>query len=190
MFRVFASALPPGLDAKNNLRDMRHHKFENYREGEQAAFFARALKAAGLKHNLEYAHYPGKEKDFDAVLRWDENGSQEYAYVQLKEVVPEKLSPAATLQDAIGKFKRYSNPEDLIGVVFINRSLTFNPSDLDTRSLKLRELWIHGVATGNGEERHGLYGDFMAPPIKTYDLQLPNLRWDSENLPWRRPLAK
>src|ERR1041385_1567507 len=85
LFRAFSSAHPVG----GKLRDWRHRKLENHRESQQAALFARALKATGLKPNLEYAHYRKKDRDFDAVLRWGDTGSFEFATVQLKEAVSE-----------------------------------------------------------------------------------------------------
>ena len=168
---LFTLATP----ASDKLRDWRHHKLRKYAESEQAAWLAYALKSAGLKPGLKYAHYPKTDRDFDAAVRWGEPSALEFATVQLKEVVRSELNLAANLQTEIDKFQRYNGAEELIGAVFVNRDLMLDLSAFRVPHLKLRELWICGFAI-SGEVRVELYGDFLRAP-RHYSVPLPDFRW-------------
>jgi hypothetical protein len=177
--RAFTSATP--LSPKR--REWRHHSFENPRESEQAAWFAYGLKAIGVKPGLQFAHFRKKDRDFDAALRWGDAGSQVFATVQIKEVVPSELRPSATLQEEVAKFDGYTGTDDLIGAILVNRDLVLSPEVLKVPALRIRELWIYGFS-GQKELQLFMLGDLLRKP-QEYTVAIPSLRWKMEDLPWR-----
>ena len=182
ILHVFTLATP----APDKLRDWRLHKLRNYRESEQAAWLAYALKGAGLKPGLQYAHYPETDRDFDAAVRWGEPNALEFATLQLKEVVRSELNLAANLQTKIDKFQRYNGAGELIGGVFVNRDLVLDPDAVSVPHLKLRELWTVGFATpGEGRvKKLELYGDFLRAR-RHYTVPVPDFGWrERADLPW------
>jgi hypothetical protein len=165
-------------------RDWRHHRFDNDRESEQAAWFAYGLKKIGLKPRLQFSHFRKKDRDFDAALRWGDAASPSFATLQLKEVVCSELCLSASLEAVIAKFEGYAGRDELIGAIFVNRDLVLDPKALKIPALKLRELWIYGLSDC-GEPRLFFLGDLLAEP-QQYTITIPNLRWEVRDLPWRR----
>lgn len=108
---------------------------------------------------------PVEAEDFDFVATWiDDERTQHFCRVQLKEVVPESLNPSASLQRVIDGLSRYADASDLTVAIKCNRLGRFDPATVSIPDrLKLGALWIYSAVTAD-QSKFALWGDFAHPP--------------------------
>lgn len=131
--------------------------------------FCHGFAEVVLKRQVQFAL--SEDADYDCVLSWNEDGSSAFAPVQLKEVVPDTLNPASTLDDVLKKLTRYGSSGGLVVAIHLNRAgIQLLPS-LELPALSIRQLWIFGQ-TGRTPSEWALYGNLMEEP-KLYLFEHP-----------------
>jgi hypothetical protein len=153
------------------VRELRTNKLKWAKEAWEAAIFCYGLQNAVLKVPVQYARH--EAADYDIVVRWIENETQCYAPLQLKEVVPAHINPAANLEAEIVKLQKYVS-SDLIVAMRVNQRISRNFSDIKIPPLKIRELWIYGCISENSY-RWCLWGDLlkMGTQFSAFDFEYP-----------------
>jgi len=103
-----------------------------------------------------------ESQDYDFVARWFVESDQYFAPVQLKEVVPAKLNPEASLESTMRTLSKYVDSENLTVAIHLNQDTHFDPVNLQASSLKLAELWIFATLNPS-QSTWGLWGNFLGP---------------------------
>src|SRR5688572_3145226 len=105
--------LPSNIDDK--VRRLRTNELKQWREARTAVLFAHGISEQVLRKPTLVAK--SEEKDYDFVMRWNENGVDCYFPVQLKELPPDDLNPDVRVDDILAGLSKYSGAEDLSVVV-------------------------------------------------------------------------
>jgi hypothetical protein len=99
--------------------------------------------------------------DYDFVAVWKNNGDEFFTPVQLKEVVPTRLNPDASIQSIIDGLGKYS--KDLSVAIRVNQR---GMLDLDKitlpSSLKISALWVYAAVSEDGS-RWWINGNLIEP---------------------------
>lgn len=155
----FKTAHIPRVDFQ---KQWRSNAIKKFRELRIAAIFGYGISKL-LGYSTFVAINDDEANDCDCIVRFVKQGIENYAPIQIKEVVPSELNDKASLQDVLNKLSKYRN-SDLIVVIHINRkvSIDFNkvyiPEDLN-----VAEVWIFGSVSEN-QEKWFLYGDLTSKP--------------------------
>jgi hypothetical protein len=89
--------------------------------------------------SVEHADY-----DYDRVVRRHRGNEEFFTPVQLKEYVPGKLNPRATLGSLLEGLSRYSCSSDLVVVVYLNRRFRLPLNPIYCPRLKLGGVYLIG----------------------------------------------
>lgn len=152
---VAASNAPP------KVKSLRTNELRSPREMRSAALFCYGL----VKLIGRHVSVAGVEaQDFDAVGRWDFEGTVLYSPIQLKEVVPAHLNPKASLEVEVSKLVKYVDSTDLTVVIYVNRLTQFDMREFKVPSgLRIAALWVIAALDPHQSE-WGLWGDFLCEP--------------------------
>jgi hypothetical protein len=96
--------------------------------------------------------------DYDAVIRWRRGNEAFFTPIQLKEHVPEKLNPDATLRSLLEGLSRCFSSSDLVVVVYLNRRFRLPLNPIYCPHLKLGGVYLIGGVT---KVRWILIGDLL-----------------------------
>ena len=147
------------VDTPPKIRDLRTNKLKEWREARAAALFCYGM---GERIGQTVYFAKGESQDYDFVATWIVGNEQHLAPVQLKEVVPTKLNPKASLESTIGTLSKYADSENLTVAIHLNQDIRIAREDLRIPPLKLAALWI--IATLNpNQSKWGLWGNFLEP---------------------------
>lgn len=161
---VALSALPAKTKA------LRGSKQKTHREIWQAALFSHGMSEALSFPSLEFAMV--EEEDYDCVVRWIDADTENYAPVQLKEVVPAELNPAATIESEIAKLTKYATSPDLVVALFMNRAGRLYLRSIKVPTLPVGQLWLFGNRTPD-QSKWMLYGDMLSS-ASLYEFDFPD----------------
>lgn len=135
------------------IRNLRTRKLSTSRETWDAGVFCYLLRRfKGFKIYFSAV----EDQDYDAIFTWKDGSVQNFAPVQMKEVVPEELNPKQKIQDVLSKLKKYVTSEDLVVGIKINRNVRLEAKDLAVEGLPVSEVWFFG-ATDPNEKRWSLF---------------------------------
>lgn len=149
---------------------LRTHELQRFGEGRQAALFCFGMsKVLGLQVMFAQA----EERDFDVVARFAADDEVRYVPVQLKEWVPNKLNPEASLQREIDKLAKYADSKDLVVAFYLNRGTHVAFSELQLPVGNLAELWFFG-ATDPTQTRWTLWGNLLSADARPYEFLYPS----------------
>jgi hypothetical protein len=139
------------------VKNLRTNTLKWSRELRQAALFC-----YGMGERIGQTVYlaPSEAQDYDFVASWVVNQTQHLAPVQLKEVVPHDLNPAASIQAIVDSLSRYVDSKDLTVAVHLNQKSHFDPASLRVPELNVAALWTFGAISPN-QRRWGLWGNFL-----------------------------
>lgn len=151
-----------GADIAPEVRHLRTNDLKSVREYRQAALFCHGM-ASRIGQPVRFA--PVEASDYDFIATWTSDENQHFAPVQLKELVPESLNPASTIQALVDKLAKYSS-ESLTVAVFLNRHVRFSPRELQIPPLRIAALWFLFAASPDQSEWR-LVGNFMEEPDAT-----------------------
>ena len=157
-----------GTETPEKIASLRTNKLKNERESWDAAIFSQLLSLT-IGHKISFSRY--EDSDFDSIFTWNDNGTQCYAPIQLKELVPEYTNTTATLSDILNKLNKYSGHDDLIVGIKLNRKETLDLTYIPTDNLPIRELWMFG-ATSEDQSHWSLFGEFMSGNVQHYEYEL------------------
>ena len=139
------------------LASLRTNSLKPYREGRQCALFCYGI---GQRLGLDIRFAFAEEQDLDFVARFEKDGAIHFVPLQMKEVVPERVSDTASLQREIDKLARYVDSSDLVVAFHLNRESQVVPEQLDLSRAKVGELWVVGYTGMDNEWR--LIGNFLS----------------------------
>ena len=170
--RLFAEILP----AVGGSRSWRKGRFKKYHEEHLAALFVYGIKQITPNYNWQYSY--GERADYDCVIRCDPQnptGSNwVYKPLQLKEVVPNQVSPTASLQQLLNDLPTYSG-QDLVVAICVNRPTTINFKELTRPNVRFGQLWLYGPLHGRG---WFIVGDLLRNPER-HDFDYPVFELES-----------
>lgn len=134
-------ALPP------RLRAFRSNPLRETLERRQAALFCYGLsEVTGI--DIGIAHL--EQSDYDFIMAYHEGGNLCFCPLQMKEFVPATINPQADLQAEFDKLAKYTDSEELVVAMHLNRRFHFDYQKYDFSRLPIKELWLFGQ-TGPGK---------------------------------------
>jgi len=146
--------------ARSNLptsvKGLRTNALKEWREAREAAIFC-----VGIGERIAQKVYFAKSEasDYDFVAAYGPGKTGFLVKVQLKEVVPTDVNPAASIQSAIDALQsKYVDLSDLLVAILLNQETHFDPAALQIPELGLAGLWIFG---GISSDDWCLWGDFL-----------------------------
>ena len=146
----------------DRVRRLRTNGLKSEREMRDAALFCVGLSE---RFGLQIKFAPVEDEDFDFVATWLAEETQHFCAVQLKEVAPEDLNPASSIDDALSSISKYSNPHDLTVAIRVNRTTRFDPALICVpNDLTLGGLWMFGCIAED-QSKWAVWGDFMTPRV-------------------------
>jgi hypothetical protein len=146
-------------DIAPEVRHLRTNELKKVREYRQAALFCHGMSSR-LGHPVQFS--PVESADYDFIATWQSDTNRHFAPVQLKELVPETLNSAATIQSLVDNLSKYSS-DNLTVAIFLNRNDRFSPRELRIPPLRIAALWfLFTVVPDQSEWR--LVGNFMEEP--------------------------
>ena len=156
-------------DLPENVKNLRTHSLQPEREAWDAAIFCYLLSRA---LNLDIRFSRVEELDFDSVFTWLGNGVQNFAPVQMKELVPEFTNANATLDQIIAGLRKYVDSSELVVGIKLNRQISIDFSAVDVSGLPVAEVWLFG-ATAEDQSKWSLFGRKGGQWVQ-YEYELPN----------------
>jgi hypothetical protein len=159
------------MDLPDKVKALRTNELRRHRELRQASLFCYGIGKAKLGTEVFVA--PIEEEDYDCIAMWSLGGRKRYCPVQLKELVPDRINPKATLVDEIAKLSKYTNSRDLVVVMYLNRRL--RPVDLsavDIPPLDLGGLYLFGSVSPD-RSKWVILGDLLKPSAQRFDFEYP-----------------
>lgn len=159
--------------AKSNLptdiKTLRTKSQRKFLEGRQAALCCYGIGKTVLKTKVYHALV--EKSDYDSVALWGKDDTMNFAPIQLKEVVPKSRNPKTSINEELKKLSKYSNSEDLIIAVHVNRAGRIKISDIRVPKLNVAELWLYGGLTSD-QSRWFLIGNLLND-INFYEFSYP-----------------
>lgn len=155
-------------DTPEKIASLRTNKLKKERESWDAAVFCQLLSLT-INRKIYFSCY--ENSDFDSIFTWNDGGVQNYAPVQLKELVPEYTNSDASLDEILNKLCKYSGKDDLIVGIKLNRKESFDLTNIPTQKLPICELWMFG-ATSIDQKYWSLFGEFMSGEAQQYEHEL------------------
>jgi hypothetical protein len=140
------------------IKKLRTRDLRSLRELREACTFCYGMtECTGQRFLVAHA----EAQDYDAVATWVVGDLQNFAPIQIKEVVPHEVNPAASVQQVVEALQKYASSEDLTVAIHLNRVVKgFNPADILVLPLKIAALWMFG-AIAPDESRWAIWGNFL-----------------------------
>jgi len=161
--QVVQSDLPP------DIKSLRRGRFKRHREGRNAALFCLGMSQA-LGTSVSFARQ--EAADYDFVARWRRGDDGFFAPVQLKELVPRALNPAATLDQTLASLARYSALGRTVVAILINRPGSDDLSQVRVPAVGCGGIWLYWAASPD-QQKWQLYGNLLDGPC-LYEYQYPD----------------
>jgi hypothetical protein len=156
----------------DRIANLRTNKLKAMRELWEACLFAHGVGTCVLGTEVYVARV--ENQDYDCVTQFIVNDTRYYAPVQIKELVPEHVNAAASLQNEIDKLEKYRSSDDLVVAVHMNRQFHFELDKLRIPELTIGELWLFGSVTPD-TSRLMLWGNLLKNPSShQYEYPEPN----------------
>ena len=145
-------------DTAPNVRSLRTNSLKECRELREAAIFCHGMgERLGRKVFLAQS----ESQDYDFVGYSVVGDLGHFTPVQLKEVVPADLNPAASVQKTIDALAKYADSEDLTVAIHLSQRIHFDPSSLIIPNLRIGGLWVFGAISADQSE-WALWGDLLS----------------------------
>ena len=149
-------------DLPEKVRQLRTNELKPWRELREAALFAYCM---GQRIGVPVLVARGEAQDYDFVVTWESKSVRNYAPIQIKEVVPTHLNPAATVSGVIGSLSKYGSSSDLTVVIHLNQRTAFDPGKLPVPKLPIGSLWMFGAVSPDANQ-WGPLGGFSRRPLR------------------------
>ena len=140
-------------NAPDKIRNLRTRKLAPLREAWDAGIFCYLLRRM-TGQEIYFAAV--EDQDYDAVFTWNAEGVQNFAPVQMKEVVPEELNSKQQVKDVVSSLRKYVTSDDLVVGIKVNRNVRIEAKDLEIENLPVAEVWLFG-ATEPDEKRWSIF---------------------------------
>jgi hypothetical protein len=165
--RLQAQLAESGLSP--TVADLRKRDLRQYLEWRQAALFSHCISEGVL--GVPVAYCLVEDEDYDCVVRWRVEGTEHFAPVQLKEVVPVDLNPAADLNKELAKLQKYASASNTVVAVHLNQSQRLEFASIKPPKTGCSEVWIYGSASED-QSKWFVYGDILKQP-RGYEVSYP-----------------
>ena len=142
------------------VRRLRTPGLKTYREARDAALFVLGM---GLGKAVTMLYAPFERSDYDFVATWVEDGTQHFAPVQLKELVPPDLNPRASLQALLGSLSDERPKSSTVLAIKLNRRDRIDLQGLVIPRVSYSQLWMFWASSPDAVNWY-LYGDALATP--------------------------
>lgn len=154
--------LAESLDTE--VRSLRTNRLKEWKEARLGALFCHGIsERTGRKVYLS----KGEFEDADFVGMWFDGDVQNFAPVQIKELVPEERNDRATLEALVQGLSMYRGRKDLTVLIHLNRRLHFRPESLVLPpNLPIAALWVLACIDPTHSE-WAIWGDFLEQPEGT-----------------------
>ena len=141
----------------SNIKHLRTNGLREWREAREAALFC-----VGFAQRIGQPVFMSREEsqDYDFVATWANGDEQQFAPVQLKEVVPESRNANSSVEQIIQSLTKYVDSEDLTVAIHLNRQVHFDPATLVVPPLRIAALWIFASISPDQSE-WGLWGNYL-----------------------------
>ena len=149
--QVSASEIP------DKIRNLRTNRLKPEREAWDAAVFCYLISRAT---GIEMFFSKVESSDYDSVFAWNDGTNQCFAPVQMKELVPEYNNSKSTFESIIYDLKKYTDSDDLIVGIKLNRNTRIDFSSIKIPPLPVAEVYCFG-ATQPDEGSWILIGDIL-----------------------------
>lgn len=156
--RAIEKGLDPDLSPK--ARALRTKKLRKFGEFRQAALFCYGM---GQLTGAKIFFSPQEDEAHDYVTLQEQDGTQKFAPLQLKEIVPEHLNPNASLKRVLEDLRKYSSAKDTVVAIYINRRGQSSLRDIEVPPLKVGALWLFWSASPDAS-KWKLLGDLLIRP--------------------------
>jgi hypothetical protein len=146
-------------DAPFAVKNLRTRDLRPLRELREACIFCHGMtECTGQKFFVAHV----EAQDYDAVAMWVVGDLQSFAPIQIKEVVPHEVNPAASVQQVVDGLRKYPDSQDLTVAIHLNRMVKgFNPTEIVVvPRLKIAALWMFG-AIAPDQSRWAIWGNFL-----------------------------
>jgi len=159
-----------GIKKYKNFSDiLLNRRTRNMLEDRRCATFCHGLGQI-LDKKILFANY--ESADHDYIGAYKNNGELHTFPIQLKQLVPDRLNPSTSLQNEISKLKKYTDAQDLVVAIHVNRGVHIKPNELDFSEVTAKEVWIFGQLK-NDVKTWLLFGNLMTCKPNSYTFQLP-----------------
>ena len=138
-------------------RNLGARRIQEISEMRQGLLFCYAMSVR-LERPVYFARI--EQADYDGIAYWPDGDCARFSPIQLKEVPPQQLNPAACLQDVLNGLEKYVDSADLVVAVHVNQVGTITTGELVAPKTKLGGLWIF-LATNPDQTEWVLYGDLQ-----------------------------
>ena len=145
-------------DLPEKVQRLRTRELRKFHESRQAAIFCYGLSQAVVGTTVRLA--PVESDDYDCIAHREVNGVSVFTPVQIKELAPPDLNPAATIDGELKKLTKYASSSDLVIAMHINRPIFLDFAKLHIPQLSVGQLWFFGALQPNQEE-WVLFGDAL-----------------------------
>lgn len=146
-------------NASNTIKHLRTNGLKRLRECREAALFCYGMSQ---RTGQAIRFSPDEAADYDFTAMWAEAGTEHFAQVQLKELVPKELNSSATIDNLLARLTKYRSNK-LTVVIHLNRAGRFEPFKLSIPRLHVAALWfLWGAAPGGST--WCLFGDALGMP--------------------------
>ena len=139
------------------VRHLRTNELKSIRELREACLFCYGWSQVEGRQ-LHVAH--AEAHDYDAVATWVVDGTPHFAPLQIKEVVPRKLNPAASVQKVVNGLRKYADSADLTVAIHLNQVTAFSLGELVISPLKIAALWVFAAVNADAT-KWMIWGNFL-----------------------------
>ena len=151
-----------------NERALRGNSLKQLRERRCAALFCLGMSNA-LESPVQFAQVEADDHDF--VTRHVAADTMIFTPVQLKELVPARLNPAATLDSLLSGLSRYGDMGRTVVAIQWNRRELLQLPLARELELQCGGVWLFGASSPDQREWF-LIGDLLDRPIE-YSFEYP-----------------
>ena len=140
------------------VRSLRTNKLRQWRDRRIAALFAYGMSQRMPGYWFDFA---GVERsDYDAIIRYYDAEECFYTPIQIKELVPEHVNEASTVEAILQCLTKYSNSPDLVIVVYLNRRMRIRLHPIRSKQINIGGVYFLGGASA-GKRQWLLMGDLL-----------------------------
>jgi hypothetical protein len=151
------------------ISNLRTNKLKPVRELWGACLFAHGIGTCVVRTELYVA--PVEKQDYDCIMQSIIGDTRHFTPVQIKELVPERVNAATSLQAEIDKLEKYKNATDLVVAIHMNRQFHLDLDELRIPVLGIGELWLFGSISPD-VSRLMLWGNLLKDP-SSYEYRYP-----------------
>ena len=163
------AATQPLHELPYEVRSLRRRDLRPYHEGRQAALFCYGMSQV-LGCPVLFAQ--AENSDYDIVARYVQGDTAHFVPVQLKELVPASVNPAADLQSELDKIAKYGDSRDLVVAFHLNGDRRLELWRLRMPTGAIGGLWFYG-AKASDQREWLLIGDLLKVQNQAYEFLHP-----------------